>query len=261
MQYWINLRNSKGGEKVKIQKTTNYNQFKKIKGNRPYAQRHLSNLIASIAEKNLLEYKPILVNEQMEIIDGQHRVAAAKKLGLPVYFIQMGFGDLRTVIASQVERTWGLSDFLESHILLGNKDYKILKDYLDKYHLSIGVSIHLLAGEKAGSASENKKIGKSSTMKLFKEGLFKVTNLSNAQYIAEKVQDIVPHTEGSTWKDRTFIDALVIVYTKVKPSAFLEAVIRSGIKIPKKAKLRDYLILFEDIYNFRKSASRAKFYE
>ena len=250
---------------MKVEKTTDYGQFKKIKGNRVFAVRHLKNLIASIASNNLLQYTPIIVNEQMEIVDGQHRLAAAKKLGVPIYYVQVDKGDLNDVISINANlKSWTLADYLESQVLLGIKDYQILNEYVDKYKLPIGISIRLLMGVKANSGSNSTvKMGGgavSSATRVFKEGNFKVTNLEEAEFIGKKAQEIAPYTEVGVWKDRNFIEALTTVYANVKPSAFIDAVSRSGMKISKKSKVRDYLIYFEDIYNFRKSTGRQKFY-
>lgn len=246
---------------MKVNKTTDYKKFKKIRGNRAFSKSHLKNLIASIAENNLLEYTPIIVNKQWEVIDGQHRLEAAKKLGIPVYYIQVSSGgDLNDVILINANlKSWSLVDYMESQILLGNPDYKTVKQFVDKYQLPMGLSINLLGGQKAHSGSHGKK-SSSPSLRLFKEGLFKVTNLGGAQFLAEQAQKLKPYTEVGVWKDRSFVDALAIVYTKVKPSVFLAAVARNGYSIPRKALLRDYLILFEDIFNFRKSSGRQKFY-
>lgn len=241
---------------MKVEETTDYKQFKKIKGNRGYAQRHLKNLIASIAQNNLLQYTTIIVNSQMEVIDGQHRLAAAQKLGLPIYYVVSGEGDLTDVIRINANlKSWGLMDYLESQILLGNKNYKIVADYIEKYHLPIGVSIKLLAGDKADTGANSGQ-----NIRKFKEGIFEPSELANAQFVGEKVSEIAPHCEAGVWKDRAFIDALMVAYTKVKPSSMIDALVRSGVKVPKKAVKRDYLLFLEDIFNFRKSSGRQKFY-
>ena len=244
---------------MKVNKTSNYSQFKKIRGNRLVNRTYVNNLITSITDTNLLEYTPILVNKQMEVIDGQHRLEAAKKLGIDVYYIEIGEGDLNMVqLLNTNIHNWSLLNFLDSYILLGNNHYKILKEYIDTYKLPVGISVNLLSGFKADSGAG--KYGKEKGIALFKTGAFKVITLEKAKFIGDKLLEITPFTEGGAWKHRSFVDALQIVYEKVKPSIFLGSVKRIGIKIPRKAKLRDYLIFFEDIYNFRKSTGRQKFY-
>ncbi|MEQ9286955.1 MAG: ParB N-terminal domain-containing protein [Cyclobacteriaceae bacterium] len=65
--------------------TNDYSSFKKIKGNRGIDPQHVNRLEHSFKKKHLKT--PILLNEKMEIVDGQHRVEAAKNLNLPVYYI------------------------------------------------------------------------------------------------------------------------------------------------------------------------------
>lgn len=68
-----------------MEKTKNYSLFKKYAKNRDIDGRHVEKLIASIKTANLLDCEPILVNEKMEVIDGQHRLEAAKSLNLDIY--------------------------------------------------------------------------------------------------------------------------------------------------------------------------------
>ncbi|MEK6878376.1 MAG: ParB/Srx family N-terminal domain-containing protein, partial [Nanoarchaeota archaeon] len=72
---------------MKIEKTTDYKMFKKLKGNRNIYKPHLNGLIQSIQEENLLQYNPITINSDMEIVDGQHRLEAAKILKLDIYYL------------------------------------------------------------------------------------------------------------------------------------------------------------------------------
>ena len=62
----------------KITVTNEYNQFRFVKGNRPLNDLHLSRLRRSMKE-NFLPI-PIIVNERMEIVDGQHRFTICKEL-------------------------------------------------------------------------------------------------------------------------------------------------------------------------------------
>ena len=57
-------------------KTNDYNTFKVMPGNRPVNKLHVRRLSKSMEEKHLMS--PILVNEKMQVIDGQHRLEAQK---------------------------------------------------------------------------------------------------------------------------------------------------------------------------------------
>ena len=58
--------------------TTDYDIFKGIVGNRKVEKKHVEMLTGAIDRNNLLNVRPIIVNEEMMVIDGQHRLEAAK---------------------------------------------------------------------------------------------------------------------------------------------------------------------------------------
>jgi ParB-like chromosome segregation protein Spo0J len=68
-----------------ILKTSDYTLFRTIEGNRNINLLHLNRLRQSMLEKYL--FTIIIVNENMEIIDGQHRFTVCRELGLPVYYV------------------------------------------------------------------------------------------------------------------------------------------------------------------------------
>ena len=70
-------------EQIKV--TTNYDLFSFMPGNRDIAKKNM--LVKSIEKIDLTEYKPIIVNENYVIIDGQHRFMACKELEKPIYYI------------------------------------------------------------------------------------------------------------------------------------------------------------------------------
>jgi hypothetical protein len=73
-----------------IKTTSDYKSFKIIEWNREINKQNLDKLITLNKEKFQLHLFPILVNENMEIIDGQHRFSASKVLGSPVYYLVNG---------------------------------------------------------------------------------------------------------------------------------------------------------------------------
>ena len=70
-----------------IKKSYNYNIFRKIKYNRPICKKNLNKLITLNEKKDRFHLFPIVVDLGFNIIDGQHRFEACKKMEKPVYFI------------------------------------------------------------------------------------------------------------------------------------------------------------------------------
>ena len=74
---------------MNIVETTNYEQFKFLQANRMLDESKIKKLQREISLHGLKV--PIMVNEKHQIIDGQHRLIACKKLKTPLkYFVAPG---------------------------------------------------------------------------------------------------------------------------------------------------------------------------
>lgn len=126
--------------------TNDYSQFKTLGGNRIID--HSDKIVESI-EKNGQLFAPILVNEKSEIIDGQNRFEACKKLKLPIYYmVARGYGINECIAMNSVSKNWSTMDYIQSYANLGNEDYIVLKRLLDKYsgQLPNSVIIAMVSG-------------------------------------------------------------------------------------------------------------------
>ena len=133
-------------DKNKIHSTTDYNQFKYIKCNREVVESHVKTLSDQIAKKDF--QIPIIVNEKMEVCEGQHRLEAYRLLGVPVtYIIKEGLEiqDIREM--NSTSRKWTMNEYMESHVKLNNKEYEILKWFHQTYEFSISDCISMLNGK------------------------------------------------------------------------------------------------------------------
>jgi hypothetical protein len=127
-----------------IYKTTSYDMFKNIKGNRLVSPTNYNKLLRSMQEKQLVT--PICVNENMEIIDGQHRYLVAKELGKPVYYyIEEGYREEEMKRANLVSSNWNKNDFLNMFLNQNDPTYIKIKDLMDKYGIVISDMIKIIA--------------------------------------------------------------------------------------------------------------------
>lgn len=135
----------------KIEKTNDYSIFKKCEGNRDINYANLDKLIASIKSRNLLEFRPILVNKQMGVIDGQHRLEAAKKLNVEVWYrIEESLQDEDIILLNANQARWGIQDFINFHATKGNIHYQKFK----RFALQEDISEHLLKALVSGRSRE-----------------------------------------------------------------------------------------------------------
>jgi hypothetical protein len=128
------MSNAINKEDRTVYSTNDYRMFKLLGANRPTVDSHVNSIIKSI-EKNgsWLQDEPIIVNESMEVIDGQHRLAAHKQLDLPIYYqVAEGLGIERAHAMNRSRRNWTILDWAHSYANNGNINYvrylKLLED-------------------------------------------------------------------------------------------------------------------------------------
>lgn len=107
-----------------IYQSKNYDKFRFLESNRMVDFRHVRRLKKSIADIGLIE--PIVVNDHLEVIDGQHRLQALKELDEPVTYIVSHSADKATVMdVNNTQKNWSLSDYVTSQAI-DNPNYKAL---------------------------------------------------------------------------------------------------------------------------------------
>lgn len=230
-------------ETISIQTTRNYGQFRSLFGNRLLKPDHIKKLVKSMQEVNLMSFHPVLVTEDGYIIDGQHRIEAAKELGIDVHFITIPDASLQTVqLLNSNVKSWTMRDFCESYAKLGNENYVRLLAFSDRYNIPITVSANLLANKNVvtggGAASD------------IRDGTFHITNEENAKETMKRLSELQSFSDASCWRAREFIRSLVYMYSKgMKHYLLLEQLQKTGKRLQRQASNRDYLFQFLDVYN------------
>lgn len=129
-----------------IQMTKDYSLFKFIDGNRALDYKHINHLKQSIGRWDLTQLNPIIVNDEFEIVDWQHRFYALKQMGKPIYYIIWDWLNAETAqLINSASKTWCLKDYLKSYIEWGRIDYIMLWSFLYDYKIPISVAINILS--------------------------------------------------------------------------------------------------------------------
>lgn len=127
---------------MEIKRTKDYSIFKKMEGNREVSQVRINKIIKSIRKVGYI-ISPILVNENMEIIDGQGRFEALKQLHIPIdYITQSGIGIEECIAMNIYQTKWSNRDYIESYANRGIEGYILLKKLMNEYPM---VSLDVLA--------------------------------------------------------------------------------------------------------------------
>lgn len=227
--------------------TSNYEMFKSVGGNRDIYPRHVESLTAAIERKNLLQYYPILVNENFEIIDGQHRLMAAMKLGLPVYYERVEGLRIEDVMSINTNsKTWTLQDFIDAYVLLGYSAYQTLVDFMERHKTPASLSAGLLAGYTA------RLRGGGTIAASIRNGTFTIGSLSYAERMIAKLDEISQYCEFKARHDRDFVQTIMILNNNkdFDWDKLMAKLKMHGLRIQSRNNVNYYLLHIEELYNF-----------
>lgn len=226
--------------------TDDYEKFKRLDGNRDV--KNLKRILDSI---NTVGYvlSPILVNEKFEIIDGQHRLEALKKLGLPVYYIiQPGIGEEECKHLNTGQTNWTTADYISNGAEKGVPDYLRLASLLSEFGktfklegvMSFATDIHLSGGTMHA---------------LVKDGKLKISEkqyeLARTRLRSAKELGFCDIQKEGKFYCRSWYQAVAYAYKHqgVSVKELAEKLKSSPIELKSYNKIEDQLTLFDKIYN------------
>lgn len=193
-----------GEQETVINSTTNYDRFNFDPSNRPVDEKHVAELVEAIKAKNLLREYPIVVDEHFKLLDGQHRLRAAQRIGVPIYFIvskQMTVRDVAS--ANHHQEEWKMENYMHHWCQQGNESYKVLKSFTERYpFISPSICLYILSGASA------------ERRKLFNDGRFQVVRLELAEKVAAALIDFQRHTD--ICRNFKFINAVTCMVANPK---------------------------------------------
>ncbi len=233
-----------------VYKTKDYSRFKLMSDNRNLNLIHLKRLVESFKQKHLIS--PIIVNEKMEVIDGQHRLEASKETGLNVYYIVIpGYSINEVQILNTNQKNWTKVDFLNMYCDAGERAYLQFKKFMNDFpDFQIQASERILT---FGGKGVNGIIGGIKVkMKDFEEGKLVIPNLQKSYLHARKLSDIKPHF--ASYNRGTFVSAMLPLFESKKylHKEMLHKLSNCPIKLTDCNTVEAYRMLVEDIYNYKR---------
>lgn len=238
--------------------TTDYSHFKSLNGNRNVNKLHVRRLRESFKNSYLLS--PIIVNENYEIIDGQHRYEAAKELQKPInYIVCTEYGLKEVQILNTNMKNWRREDYLNAFCDLGYPEYIKFRNFMRRFkEFNIKSCEALLTNSAAGNKnkrapelkSESNKQGVY-TVKYFEEGDLFIPDYNLAVDNAEKIMMLKPYYTG--FNRATFVYAMIGMFKNenYNHAVFLQKLEIQRTKLVDCSNVTQYKMLIEDIYNFK----------
>lgn len=229
--------------------TTNLSLFTLLDENREVNPAHVAALVRSFKENYLPTI--VYVNEYLQVIDGQHRVEAARKTTKPVIFcIQPGWGIKEVQILNVNSKNWTGEDFMVSFARTGNENYIQFRELFEKSHFPITILLSIVRNKPGDRGHDSKQIFIAGKL-LFTEEM-KLNTLARVVKIHEIGQY---HPNGKT--KRSFVDAVLsfislqgydhLLFLRQLKCYPDELLLQS-----KQLTEKSYLEIFQKVYNYKR---------
>lgn len=233
---------------LKIYFTREYGRFSFMRGNRDLDTRKIDKIKEDIRSGlDILRYAPIIVNEQMEIIDGQHRFCVARDLKENVHYVINKDLTLKDVARiNSRSKSWKHSDYLNSYVDLKKPAYLTLKELLDRYpRVAIPTAFKML---HSGSINSRKV---SDIVDKFREGELSDAYKEFTYAICGMLKQLEPYIDNA-YSSRMF-EAMLQLYDNglYDHTKMIEKLESSGLRIEDVGSTKAVIANMEAIMNYR----------
>ncbi len=228
-----------------IDSTSEYSIFKSH-GEQPFINpSHVRKLVISMKQNGFIQAKPLHVyrdGKTLRIIDGHHRLEAAKRLSIPVFYV-IGHASQSNLIAPEnfAVRKWGKAEFVNMYATRKIPDYLLLSDYVRR-GIPITQAVALLSGNLTNNGS---KLGS------IEDGTWTIKSTDTINAVLEIMDALKPISSEAG--SRVFIGAVAVLclLQDFDRKRLIER-IRSNPQALTKCATRDQMLAqLEEIYNFR----------
>lgn len=218
-------------------------KLKLNESNRSINRTHVDKIRESIKKHGYLEDKPILVNENMEIIDGQHRYIACVELGIePIFKVIKDANDDLMIDLNSSQSSWGVQDYIHYYASRGFNSYLLFAEFMEKNKLNSTLAISLI------------RVDDGRIHKLIRAGELKVSksDIEQAQQIYELVKEI-----GNKCRlpINRYLCRAIKSLSNIEGFQFgrlLEQIEHNRDRVYQCSKTASYVDMFKAVYNFRK---------
>lgn len=239
---------------MEVQSTMDYSKFRLLKGNRVLNKNHIESIKSSIERNNLLPINPILVTKDLFVIDGQHRLMAATQLNVPIYYMIVENDDMDSVhVLNSVKKVWTLNDYVASFAELGKSEYTYIMGLVEEYKeykfTPINV-LRLLMGKVNLPMSRAVKAG--------------TLEIEDKPKLEQQLRWLIDFKGVfPKYLQREFISAVRVLFGNpdYDHDYFIKRLQDGSFgRLKPMINTREYLSLFEDIYNYRNQTKKIRLF-
>lgn len=243
----------------KVYQTKDYSVFVHLKENREVKEQRVKKIRKSIDSVGYIR-NPIIVNEKMEIIDGQGRFEVLKEKGYPIEFvIDEGIGVDECRAMNQDQTNWSVKDYVNSYCQSGNKNYMNLKELADRHGEFNLATIYSISNSKfsCGGGGDNGKVLKSGKADFSRE------KFEEAKETLDYVSRFI-HIANRIGGSRSLFYCIIgfIYQNKLCDSERLYDVLnKCGNKVSPVAATKETMTQISDVYNYKLGFERRVYFQ
>jgi len=188
--------------KVLLQFTKNYDMFELKEDNRDVKDnRHIRDLMGSMERNGFLKSGAISVKNngnKYVVLDGQHRLEAAKRLGIAVWYTVDDEIPETALPDLQIAKKWLPKDYLKHWLVKGNKSYNKI-DEIHKHYTKVSITtiVHLLENGQSINGSRAR----------FETGAVRITHLDKTLKTLQYAEELYKLYKHEWLFGRTFLDS------------------------------------------------------
>jgi len=225
--------------------TDNYRLFRSSIDNRDLNLPEHKKLEKSMKLYGFLRSCPIIVRRDKSgiliVVDGQHRLAFAERLGLSVWYVEetvdFDIADLNGTV-----KPWKFRDYVQNYAKRGYKQYEELLQFAALHQIPLQVATCLLGGTLTFS----------NIQLAFRRGDFRIKERSRAEMVVKIYAAFKAVCDSLT--SVRLIEAIVAA-SRIEgfdPSRLTDNLANCRDKLHSYSTRDGFLEMLEDIYNFRK---------
>jgi len=224
--------------------TNKYDLFKFIPGNRPIDEKHVNWLMSAIQKKNLLPLNPIIVNKNFEVVEGQHRLVAAERLGVHIFYLKdddITKADMASL--NKNRKNWSVLDYINYWATEQAPGFDTLTTFMLENPLIPPSTILRLIGPDQGGNSTGK----------LRDGIVDVSNIDQANYICSVLKEYAELINFA--HERNFVLA---VMSSIRTPGYDHDTMRRKLEYQSRSlrrciTVKQYCEMLQEIYNYNSS--------
>jgi hypothetical protein len=223
-----------------MKSTKDYSIFKEFSSNREVDPKHVNRLVRAIEKKNLLYVNPIIVDGQMRVIDGQHRLAAAAILQVEIFYIESDVDRKDISVLNSNQKNWNAMDYINYYTIEHVDSFVQLSRLMNKFPaMSLSALLTL-------SNSENRRC-----LSELKDGLLDVLNINEAIEICEFIKELNIKYEYRFVFDSRFPLAVLKAFKaeNFDPDVLLNKIESSPRSFVQCHTTKQYCEMIQEVYN------------